>query len=249
MQRTPRPASARSKKKQETPKSKKLANAAIIGLSALLVAGLGAAFVQDEQAQARNAESVSSYTPPAVDEADVEIIRFAAVGDSITEANSPDIVERRVGNASWVSYAESKSTRYAGGWADGGAQTKAMRENFEAVSNADVLVVLAGANDVANDVPFDETTSNISAIVDEAGTERVIVSSIPPQSKDPARVVEFNDRLEDFARDNGWEWVDASAELRDGDDFADGMSEDGVHPTQKGAKVLGDVLQEAIAGK
>lgn len=245
MQHTPRPTDWRHKTTAML-ENKKLANTAIIGASALLVAGIGVAFWQDEQAQARSSESVSSYTPPAAADADVEVIRFAAVGDSITEANSPDIVERRVGDASWVSYAESKSTRYAGGWADGGAQTSSMRENFEPIDGSDVLVVLAGANDVANDVPFDETAANIEAIVDESAAPRVIVSSIPPQDEDPGRVVAFNEELEAFAQDNGWEWVDAAAGLRDGDEYADGLSNDGIHPTADGARILGDAIQEAI---
>jgi lysophospholipase L1-like esterase len=246
MQRTPRPASARSKKKPEAPRDKKLANAAIIGASTLLVAGLGLAYMQGEQAQARNAEAVFGYTPPATGDSADEVVRFAAVGDSITEANSEDIVQRKVGDGSWVYYAQSNTNRYVGGWADGGAKSAAMRDNFEPVKNTDVLVVLAGANDVANNVPFDETTSNIAAIVEKADAARVLVSSIPPQDKDPGQVVTFNEQLEDFTSDRGWEWVDAAAGLRDGDVFADGLSNDGTHPTKKGAKFIGDAIEQAI---
>lgn len=64
MQRTSRSARPRPIKRDEpSPKRKKAANAAIIGASALLIAGIGVTVVQDQRAEAQNAESVITYTP------------------------------------------------------------------------------------------------------------------------------------------------------------------------------------------
>lgn len=65
MQRTPRTARPRPKTTWNTgnPQRKKHANIAIAGVGALVVAMLGVATVQDQRAEARNAESIASYTP------------------------------------------------------------------------------------------------------------------------------------------------------------------------------------------
>lgn len=173
-------------------------------------------------------------------------IRFAAVGDSITEANSSDIIAGSVGNLSWVHYTKSASLRFVGGWADGGAPTSSMKENVTPVV-ADALVLVAGANDVGNGVPFESTARNLASIVETAGVSRVIISSIPPQDERPAAVAEYNTALERLADDSGWEWVDAAAELGTSDnEFITGMSSDGVHLTEKGAHILGESISQHL---
>lgn len=248
MHQTPRTASARSKR-PETPQDKKLANAAIIGVSVLLVVGGGVVVVQDRVTQSTNAEAAETYTPaisPAEGGANADAVAFAVVGDSITEANSPNFIGGRVGAGSWVSHAQSNAARFAGGWADGGAQTAVMAKNFEPVTGAEVLVILAGTNDVLNDVPFDETAQNIKDISEASKAEHVVVSSIPPLNEDPDAAAQFNERLQDLAGSEGWEWVDGSAGLREGDQYGEDMSEDGVHPTPAGAEILGDAIQDAV---
>lgn len=177
-------------------------------------------------------------------------VTFAAVGDSLTEADSPDFAAGRIGEQSWILHAEAAGLDFAGGWARWGAPTSLMAANVRPV-DADVLVVLAGTNDVARGVPFAETAANIASIVAAAGPERVVVSAVPPVDGTagpgaPDAYADFNARLEDFVRDRGWEWTDAAAGLRDGGRFRPGMSYDGVHPTEAGAKVLGEALAEAI---
>ncbi|WP_043502169.1 SGNH/GDSL hydrolase family protein [Georgenia sp. SUBG003] len=86
---------------------------------------------------------------------------------------------------------------------------------------------------------------------------QVVISAVPPIDAAPALAAELNTALEALAQDEGWVWVDAPAGLRDGARFADGMTSDGLHPTETGARVLGEAIgavvrevgrQEATAG-
>ena len=170
---------------------------------------------------------------------------FAAVGDSITDADSLDFAGGEFGPASWARYMREAGYEFAGGWAEWGATTALMAESV-APLDGETLVLLAGTNDVAFGVPFSETSANLDRIVETVGIADVVVASIPPMDAYPSGAVELNRRLEELADDRGWRFVDASAGLRTVDGrFRDGMSFDGLHPSEEGARVLG----EAIAGE
>ena len=172
-------------------------------------------------------------------------VTFAAVGDSITDANSADLAGLHVGDASWVHFATGSGLEFVGGWARGGAQAATMARHVSPV-RADVLVIIAGTNDTAHGVPFAVTARNLVAIVRTVGAGRVIVSAIPPQDATPAVAVGFNRRLEPFVQAQGWTFVDAMAGVRDDDRYAAGMTRDGTHPDVCGARVIGAALAEAI---
>ena len=172
---------------------------------------------------------------------------FAAVGDSITAANSDDLGHDKVGDGSWVYYARGPELTFGGGWARGGAQSSAMAQNARFV-RADVLVIIAGINDYRHDVPFEATSQNLVSIAGTVGADRVIVSAIPPSDVEPAIAAEFNRQLKPFVEAQGWTYVDAMAGLRDGERYGPGMTWDGTHPTQAAAKLIGAELAKAIAG-
>ena len=86
-------------------------------------------------------------------------VTFAAVGDSITVADSPDFMGGDLGDGSWATYVEGAGFGFAGGWAEWGATTGRMAEQV-ASYDADVLVVLAGTNDVAFGIPFAESAGS-----------------------------------------------------------------------------------------
>lgn len=183
---------------------------------------------------------------PARPTAGPRVIRFAAVGDSITQGNSPDFSVGLTGTLSWVTYARSSLDLFVGGWAAGGATTARMAENVEPVK-ADVLVIIAGTNDLAEGVPFDVTASNLERIVATVGAPRVVVSAIPPRNSVQAATVVFNASLKVFVLAHQWEWADAPAGVRDGDQYAPGMSLDGVHPSEAAAEALGRALAAAMS--
>lgn len=173
-----------------------------------------------------------------------QAIRFAAYGDSITEGDSPDFGAGRFGSLSWTSYLGDGIT-FAGGWSDGGVKTSAMLENAQPVS-ADVLVLIAGTNDYANNVPFSETAANFQGIAQKSQVGRVIVSAVPPHDEVPELSAAFNANLEELATAQGWEFIDAPAGVRAGNVYADGMTKDGVHPTAEAARILGEAIRAAI---
>ncbi|KQZ10744.1 hypothetical protein ASD23_00820 [Agromyces sp. Root1464] len=171
---------------------------------------------------------------------------FAAVGDSITDADSPDLAGGDLGDASWTRYVVDDGFAFVGGWAEWGATTAMMADAVGPV-DVDVLVVLAGTNDVAFSIPFEDSAANLERIVEVVGIEDVLVVSIPPMDALPAGAEAYNERLHELATDQGWRWVDASAGLRTADGrFADGMSLDGLHPSVEGARVLGEAIASAL---
>lgn len=173
-------------------------------------------------------------------------VRFAAVGDSITDADSPDFAAGDIGAASWATYVVDDGFAFAGGWVDWGATTGLMADSVGPIE-ADVLVVLAGTNDVAFRIPFEESAANLDRIVEVVGIEDVVVVSIPPFETLPAGAEAYNERLHGLATDRGWRFVDASAGLRTADGrFAEGMSSDGLHPSVEGARVLGAAIATAL---
>lgn len=201
-------------------------------------------------ASAAIASSVGcSATPPmapVTSSATSKPVAFAAVGDSITEANSSDFLAGEIGSRSWVSHVGPGAT-FAGGWALSGARSGAMAENARAVE-ADVLVILAGTNDVFNDVPFEQSAGNLVRVTEKVGAEKVLVSAIPPIDSDPELSTRFNQQLKQFAVSRGWVFVDPMTGIREDDRFAAGMTTDGVHPTEAAAQVIGAALGQAIKG-
>ena len=170
---------------------------------------------------------------------------FAVVGDSIADADSPDFAAGDLGAGSWATYVVDDGFAFSGGWAEWGATTGMMADSVGSIE-ADVLVILAGTNDVAFNIPFDESAANLDRIVDDVvGIEDVVVVSIPPM--DPAGADAYNEHLADLAGDRGWRFVDASVGLRTADGrFRDGMSFDGLHPSVDGARMLGEAIAAGL---
>ena len=193
-----------------------------------------------------SASGASTGNPSPAPSAVAAFGRFAAVGDSITDADSPAFAAGDLGAASWTTYVVDDGFAFAGGWAEWGATTAMMADSVGPV-DADVLVVLAGTNDVAFGIPFEDSAANLDRIVEVVGIEDVVVVAIPPMDALPAGAVAYNERLDDLATDRGWRFIDASAGLRTADGrFGEGMSSDGLHPSVEGARVLGAAIATAL---
>lgn len=188
----------------------------------------------------------ASATPP---EASDDTATFAVVGDSITDANSPDLPGGVLGTESWARYVVEAGLGFAGGWAEWGAPTSLMADSVSAV-DADVLVILAGTNDLALGVPFADTTEHLDRIVATVGIDEVVISSIPPIDALPEAAPQYNAQLASLAGQRGWRFVDASAGLRTDDGrFIEGMAYDGLHPSEQGARVLGEAIAAELLGR
>jgi lysophospholipase L1-like esterase len=180
--------------------------------------------------------------------------RVLAVGDSITEADSADFDGGDIGAGSWAAYAGGDGVSVLGGWAHGGATSEDMREGVDADralprARADVLVLMAGNNDVDAGVSFAVVADNLVAIAAAVHPDRVVLSTIAPEDAVADEVADFNARLPALAAQQGWQLVDPMSGVGDGRGrYLPGMSEDGVHPTTAGARVIGAALHPALTG-
>jgi lysophospholipase L1-like esterase len=180
-------------------------------------------------------------------------VEVVAVGDSVTDADSPSFETGGIGAGSWAWTVDQGLVDVRGGWAEWGATTAAMRVGVRdlAVEPAasDVLVLMAGTNDVRAGMPWRDSARNLEQIVATIGAERVVVCTVVPLDEDPAGAERFNSRLVELAEDEGWEVVDSAAAVRNADGgWVPGTSDDGLHPNRLGAQLLGSVVRYALVG-
>lgn len=178
-------------------------------------------------------------------EPEADAIRMAAVGDSITDGDSRDFSGGVPGPESWASYAVGPEVDFVGGWAEWGASTEAMVQAVMKPLDAEVLVILVGTNDVGL-TSHEQIGMHLDELAETAGTGEVVLFSIPPNDFSLDGTVDLNAYLEDLASEQGWVWVDSASGLRDGDRYLDGMSYDGIHPNETGARVIGEAIGEAV---
>ncbi|CAN5268117.1 hypothetical protein BH09ACT1_BH09ACT1_12120 [soil metagenome] len=206
--------------------------AATVALCAILVA-ITASTSQSSEA--------SAATKPAADRA----VSIATLGDSITISFDTDTRAEPAASQSWVPYAVGNRITWSAGYAHSGYTTGAIAGETRRYK-ADVLVILAGTNDVIAGIPFAPSANNLKAMVARAKVKKVIVSAIPPLDIHPAAAAAYNVSLRKLAARQHWTYVDATSALRSGNVYATGLTEDGVHPTPAGAKLIGTALRRAI---
>jgi lysophospholipase L1-like esterase len=178
------------------------------------------------------------------------------VGDSITEADSDDFDQGDIGPESWATYADGDGVQLVGGWAHAGATTADMLSGVldGAASGAiwaqpNVLVLMGGSNDVDAGVAIPTILENLSRIARVVRADRVTLSAIPPEAAAQDTVDQVNARLPALAEREGWQFVDPLVDVRAADgSWLPGMSDDGVHPTQRAAKLIGERLGAAVRG-
>lgn len=222
---------------------------AATGLLVLAVAS-GATYVGVQNQQAPLTSDGFPMAQPMSIAAGAHPLRFEVVGDSITADHAyPEQVGRRiVGERSWAAFAQQPGTAFVGGWARGGATTAQMLAGFNPVP-ADVLVMIAGTNDIKAGVPFEQIGENMRSIVAAAAVPRVIVSSVPPRDEFSERTIEYNAWLHGFVAEQGWGWIDGARGLRADDQpgrYAEGLTYDGTHPSREGAEILGAAVLAAL---
>ncbi len=201
--------------------------------AALLVVGLGASACAADP-------DVRAATP-----GDVALV---VVGDSLTAGSEPMADGEVRGEGSWVPAALGEPLVLAGGWAVPGATTADMRRAVEPVPG-DVLVLMAGTNDVAAARDWAASRDDLLAVARTVRVEEVVVSAIPPFDPHPEAAVGFNERLRQVADEQGWTFVDPWGPAgRDGT-WAEGASADGVHPTPEVAGEAGRALRDAVLAR
>lgn len=121
----------------------------------------------------------------------------------------------------------------------------------------DILVVLAGVNDILSDMPDSEVTDNLRAIIEGVrrtlpGTE-IILQSIYPVSEGEdlyytGRIRAVNERLMELASELRCRYVDVFSALCTEDGRLDGRySDDGLHLNDAGYEKACPLVADSIA--
>jgi lysophospholipase L1-like esterase len=172
-------------------------------------------------------------------------ISLTYAGDSITQIPK-----------SWMRQLSDRSLRNVGGTAIGGATTAKILSNVSH-RDADVLVVMAGTNDVRFGYSSKTVKSNITSIAKKVGARHVVLSAIAPSDivnygkshiNRKVKGEALNRDLQGLAAERGWVFVDPWASIRrvGGGWSAKKQTYDGVHPTVVSSTRAKDRLQPAI---
>ncbi|MGY1767572.1 SGNH/GDSL hydrolase family protein [Geodermatophilus sp. SYSU D00779] len=193
------------------------------------------------------APGTTAPAPTAGPEEPAAFSTFAVVGDSIT-AGGEVISDARVGgSASWVpAAAEASRLSFVGGWAMPGATTEDARAAV-VPEDADVLVVMAGTNDVLQGRPWEESAANLESIAASAGDRVVAVVTIAPSDVVPQARRAYNAALAPLALRHGWVLIDPWSDVEAADRFVVGTTTDGTHLTDRAARTVGFRVGEQLA--
>ena len=125
----------------------------------------------------------------------------------------------------------------------------------------EMVVILAGINDIAENtgpISLENILGNIISMAElaKANNIKVVLSSVLPANKFPWRpdlqpaekVIELNKMLEKYSRDNNLAYIDYYSKMADSQKGLDAkFTNDGVHPTLSGYKIMAPLAEEAIA--
>ncbi|WP_213814051.1 SGNH/GDSL hydrolase family protein [Glaciihabitans sp. dw_435] len=172
-------------------------------------------------------------------------LRLAIVGDSLSAGKTRSIANG-LDASTWALWATDDNLVYAGGWAVAGATTTAMAEGVTRIDDTDIVVILAGTNNVSHGVPWDQAAGDLSRIVETTDARHTVVSAIPPFDQHATEARTYNLQLSELAASRGWDFIDPWVEQRDGDFWEAGRSIDGAHPVDDGYRLLGLAIREDL---
>lgn len=139
--------------------------------------------------------------------------------------------------------------------APGGGEPIPARADDVVAAGPDVVVVVAGNNDVFRGHDPDEVGDAARELFAALGdglpdAELVVVGPFPNRLDEVADPTAVRERIRDAADDAGAAWLDPrdmlAEELGDPAAWARYLSEDGVHPNADGYRLIGDALAERL---
>lgn len=172
-------------------------------------------------------------------------VRVAIVGDSLT-AGGGRMLSWGLTPDTWITYAEGDGVDYVGGWAKGGTTVEQQAANVTAIPRVDVLVLMAGTNDVRHGISFAEAEASYDSIVKTLHPKHVIIGAIPPNDRHPQQAAVYERQLKAYVATTKWDFVDPWSFARDGLVYRSGTSIDGIHPTTSGYRKIGETFRSAI---
>jgi lysophospholipase L1-like esterase len=177
-------------------------------------------------------------------------VQTVFLGDSITRGVSPST---RLPSAagSWVTHAvDTPRTPWvleanAGVFGDTLGQMRARFPVEVLEHRPEGLVILGGTNDAIRGVPVEESVDALRQMIVSADSVGIEVWVVAPPPIEPA-VPALTDLVEaerELAAELGVTFVDPTAAVSDGDGgWQEGLSFDGVHPSEAGARRLAEAV-------
>ena len=156
------------------------------GTVCLAVLSVGASLLASLAATPSGAATAADPSDLAPASFSTGVRTYVAVGDSITAGmvQATDSLSAP-GATSWLNGETAARLQRVGGWAYPGTTTADMRAGFVRTP-ADVLVLLAGTNDLARGIPWEVTEANLVAIAAQAGNTQPAARGHPTQRREPA---------------------------------------------------------------
>ena len=189
--------------------------------------------------------TASSSAPSPSPATVADVLRVAVVGDSITAGTGPNSSFESPGDQSWLIGAAGAPLAFVTGWAVPGTTSAQMRAGVGPM-DADVLVLMAGTNDLQLGTPWEETRDQLLGIVDAVGVQRTVLLAVPPLDELPSQRLEFDQHAAELAREQDWTYADPWTEVAVGGSYVPGASSDGVHPTPATAAVAGAAVRQTL---
>lgn len=173
------------------------------------------------------------------------VTTVVVVGDSITAGIGGTDSAESPGENSWIPAADRDPLDFIGGWAVPGTTTPQMSDGVTAMT-ADLLVVMAGTNDLQQGLPWSRTRADLVSIVQTADVPHTVLLAIPPFDARSGEVAGFNERVAQLAHDRGWGFFDPWVDVSVGGAYVPGATSDGVHPSPAAAADVGSRIRAAL---
>lgn len=189
---------------------------------------------------------------PAESESEEGPLDTIFVGDSITRGVSQESMEPDAA-ASWVTYAVEDAGspwRLEDNVAVFGRTLAEMLAGFGGEvldARPDAVVIMGGTNDVLRGLPAEESVEALRVMVERAQEQGIRVWVVSPPPVDPGyqrSVAPLVAAQAELAEELDVPFVDLDAAL--GGAWEPGLSFDGVHPTEEGARRIAEVVLEAV---
>lgn len=179
---------------------------------------------------------------------------IAAVGDSITVGQGKPSWGF-LADDSWLSHVvcgdDGLPYSYNGGVADQTTEQISEQVDEALGHDPDVLVILAGTNDVYRGDFSDEAIERIRAMVADARDSGAvpILGTLVPIDGMASEVLRFNDLLVGLAAEEGVAVIDFHAALADEqrEGYRDGLTRDGLHPSRAGAFAMAEAARPVLS--
>lgn len=172
-------------------------------------------------------------------------ITFGSTGDSISayHDNNGKIIPW-----SWVRFAiDDGDLSRVTGYTRAGADTKELFAHAVPIPGIDVMVLMAGTNDITHGIPTSSTLNYIAATFAKTGGEHKILSAVAPRNNHTAQTNALNYWLARLAKQHGWTFIDPWTRVRAANGtWVPGWNADSVHPTPEAGSMVGAILHNEI---